>query len=221
MHQGQRATGARRPLPHARHARSCGRGADAAPRAAPAGRLPAAGPPAPGHAFDDGSKTPADHLRRVFYRMVRRRARGASLARPHTYMHLLRSWICVRPAAWPVHVYATRFLGVPAPREGAFGPHSARLVAGHNMLARPQAAQPQLTAASTSPTARQGLDDKDIVALSGAHTLGRARPERSGWGKEVTKYTKDGPGKPGGQSWTVDWLTFNNTYFKVGALAIL
>jgi len=35
-------------------------------------------------------------------------------------------------------------------------------------------------------------------------------------GKEETKYTRDGPGKPGGQSWTIDWLKFNNTYFKVG-----
>ncbi|XP_066391712.1 probable L-ascorbate peroxidase 8, chloroplastic [Miscanthus floridulus] len=53
---------------------------------------------------------------------------------------------------------------------------------------------------------RMGLDDKEIVALSGAHTLGRARPDRSGWGKPETKYTKDGPGEPGGQSWTVEWL---------------
>ncbi|RRT84397.1 hypothetical protein B296_00004507, partial [Ensete ventricosum] len=30
---------------------------------------------------------------------------------------------------------------------------------------------------------------EDIVALSGAHTLGRASPERSGWGKPETKYT--------------------------------
>ncbi|KAK9110244.1 hypothetical protein Sjap_018304 [Stephania japonica] len=61
---------------------------------------------------------------------------------------------------------------------------------------------------------RMGLNDKEIVALSGAHTLGRARPERSGWGKPVTKYTKDGPGAPGGQSWTVEWLKFDNSYFR-------
>lgn len=49
--------------------------------------------------------------------------------------------------------------------------------------------------------------------LAGAHTLGRSRPERSGWGKPETKYTKDGPGAPGGSSWTPEWLKFDNSYF--------
>jgi hypothetical protein len=26
---------------------------------------------------------------------------------------------------------------------------------------------------------------------------------------------KDGPGAPGGQSWTAQWLKFDNSYFKV------
>ncbi|ONK64596.1 uncharacterized protein A4U43_C07F27790 [Asparagus officinalis] len=44
---------------------------------------------------------------------------------------------------------------------------------------------------------RMGLSDKDIVALSGGHTLGKAHPERSGF---------DG-------SWTKDPLKFDNSYF--------
>lgn len=60
---------------------------------------------------------------------------------------------------------------------------------------------------------RMGLSDQDIVALSGAHTLGRAYKSRSGFGKDETKYTKDGPGTKGGQSWTPEWLKFDNSYF--------
>merc|ERR1712183_339962 len=44
---------------------------------------------------------------------------------------------------------------------------------------------------------RMGLSDKDIVALSGGHTLGRAHAERSGF---------DGP-------WTKEPLKFDNSYF--------
>mmetsp|Transcript_35522 Transcript_35522/g.77762 ORF Transcript_35522/g.77762 Transcript_35522/m.77762 type:complete len:1330 (+) Transcript_35522:49-4038(+) len=78
---------------------------------------------------------------------------------------------------------------------------------------------------------RMGFDDKGIVALSGAHTLGRAFKERSGtveqgYGESnATKYTKTvslcpvrhdgkpGVGMPGGKSWTKQWLKFDNSYF--------
>ncbi|EFJ45232.1 L-ascorbate peroxidase [Volvox carteri f. nagariensis] len=92
---------------------------------------------------------------------------------------------------------------------------------------------------STSPAehlrrvfGRMGLTDQEIVVLSGGHTLGRARPERSGFGADKTKYTDVGPGtssaspsgspdrpvtpKPVGQlgtSWTANWLEFDNSYF--------
>ena len=59
-----------------------------------------------------------------------------------------------------------------------------------------------------------GLNDREIVALSGAHTIGRAYKERSGVPTLYsTKYTAEGPGTKGGMSWTRDWLDFNNDYF--------
>mmetsp|Transcript_104663 Transcript_104663/g.291409 ORF Transcript_104663/g.291409 Transcript_104663/m.291409 type:complete len:326 (-) Transcript_104663:178-1155(-) len=77
---------------------------------------------------------------------------------------------------------------------------------------------------------RMGFDDEGIVALSGAHTLGRAFKERSGtvdngYGDaNATQYTKSacpvrhdgapGVGMAGGKSWTPNWLTFDNSYFQ-------
>jgi len=70
---------------------------------------------------------------------------------------------------------------------------------------------------------KYGMDDKDIVALSGAHTLGRAYKERSGAVAEGylggTAYTKKGAPNleksetAGGRSWTKNWLKFDNSYF--------
>lgn len=45
---------------------------------------------------------------------------------------------------------------------------------------------------------RMGFTDQEIVALSGAHTLGRCHPDRSGW---------DGP-------WTNAPTTFSNLYYQ-------
>jgi L-ascorbate peroxidase len=59
-----------------------------------------------------------------------------------------------------------------------------------------------------------GLSDQEIVALSGAHTVGRAFKHRSGFGAESTKYTAEGPGTKGGSSWTPEWLTFDGSYFR-------
>jgi L-ascorbate peroxidase len=78
---------------------------------------------------------------------------------------------------------------------------------------------------------RMGFDDREIVALSGAHTVGRAFAERSGTSafgygaKRATRYTggcpfaprkdgREGLGMPGGQSWTRRWLAFDNAYFR-------
>ena len=59
-----------------------------------------------------------------------------------------------------------------------------------------------------------GLNDQEIVALSGAHTLGRAYKQRSGLpSMNETIYTEHGPGTRGGMSWTRDWLAFDNAYY--------
>lgn len=71
---------------------------------------------------------------------------------------------------------------------------------------------------------RMGLNDEEIVALSGAHTFGRAYADRSGLGKEKTKFTDGSETKladgsttskytPGGSPWVDNWLVFDNSYF--------
>lgn len=71
---------------------------------------------------------------------------------------------------------------------------------------------------------RMGLGDEEIVALSGAHTFGRAYADRSGVGAEKTKFTDGSPTKladgsttdkytAGGSPWVEDWLVFDNSYF--------
>lgn len=71
---------------------------------------------------------------------------------------------------------------------------------------------------------RMGLNDEEITALSGAHTLGRAYKDRSGEGAESTKFTtgtqvradgKEVTPTPGGSSWTPQYLKFDNSYFQI------
>jgi L-ascorbate peroxidase len=72
---------------------------------------------------------------------------------------------------------------------------------------------------------KMGMNDEQIVALSGAHTFGRAYKDRSGEGAEKTKFT-DGSKQTlpdgaeakynaGGSSWVKNWLVFDNEYFQV------
>lgn len=77
---------------------------------------------------------------------------------------------------------------------------------------------------------RMGFTNREIVALCGAHTLGRAFEDRtnvcknSSGSQGATKYTrlnyiargdkKTGIGIAGGCSWTKNWLQFDNSYFR-------
>ena len=71
---------------------------------------------------------------------------------------------------------------------------------------------------------RMGLNDEEIVSLSGAHSFGRAYKDRSGLGADKTKFTdgskqlradgEEAQYTPGGSSWTDNWLIFDNSYFK-------
>eukprot|EP00730_Choanoeca_flexa_P001250 TRINITY_DN10551_c0_g1_i1.p1 TRINITY_DN10551_c0_g1~~TRINITY_DN10551_c0_g1_i1.p1 ORF type:complete len:329 (+),score=63.64 TRINITY_DN10551_c0_g1_i1:761-1747(+) len=76
---------------------------------------------------------------------------------------------------------------------------------------------------------RMGFSEREIVALIGAHTIGRAFKERSGavlegYGDDAASpYTrsdvvvrhdgKPGMGMAGGKAWSPKWLTFDNSYF--------
>ncbi len=198
------------------------------------------------HPFPDGSLKPADHLRKV----------PATHTHTHTHTHL--------------STRSRQHISTHTP------PSANHHTPPFNLCLHVCVC----VCVCTQVFYRMGLDDRDIVALSGAHTLGRARPERSGQGQcthtpthnthtrarvhthtqlasrqlslprwtwpgallrmwamfssmwlvcvplcvyvcvcvcvshmtgvDKTKYTEKGPGTPGGQSWTVDWLVFNN-----------
>ena len=68
------------------------------------------------------------------------------------------------------------------------------------------------------PLRYDNMGDREIVALSGAHTIGRAFADRSGtvsngYTSPTAHTAREGMGMKGGRSWTADWLAFNNSYF--------
>ena len=78
---------------------------------------------------------------------------------------------------------------------------------------------------------RMGLNDEAIVALSGAHTLGRAYKDRSGQGQEETSVTNGSMTQKfangstasfhtGGSSWTENFFIFDNSYYTEVAHAV-
>jgi len=124
-------------------------------------------------------------------------------------------------------------------RQDVSGPEGCPDTASRNTAANaglPDAAMPFGCGAQDAPTHlrnvfhRMGFNDQEIVALSGAHTIGRAFKERSGTVPEgygeanactftraacpVRHDGKAGVGMPGGRSWTKKWLKFDNSYFQ-------
>jgi len=65
---------------------------------------------------------------------------------------------------------------------------------------------------------RMGISDREIVALSGAHTVGRCRPERSGfdgfWTEEPFKFDNAFFKDLIGRKWTAHKNSAGNTQFK-------
>ena len=77
---------------------------------------------------------------------------------------------------------------------------------------------------------RMGFSSREVVALCGAHTIGRAFKDRSGvcsfssGDRGATRYTRPtamvkpnnetGIGMAGGMSWTANWLHFDNSYYQ-------
>jgi len=124
-------------------------------------------------------------------------------------------------------------VAVPSP-EGCVGATSREGFAGNAGLPD---AKPPFGCGATTPsehlrnvfTKKMGFTDQEIVAISGAHTIGRAFKERSGtcpfgYGEQAaSKYTGSsciaradgapGCGMVGGCPWTKNWLTFDNSYY--------
>lgn len=79
---------------------------------------------------------------------------------------------------------------------------------------------------------RMGFNNRELVALCGAHTIGRAFKDRSkvcpylSGDQGATKYTSPtyvtannmSGAMAGGCSWTEKWLTFDNSYYKRGLI---